>query len=289
MEYTQGMTDLLQCLQQNGALSATEHKAIKKTCLELGENPVRILRSLNVISPEKIQDYFHKYLKILALSDDALEHFDSSYQDYIPMDIALFYSCFAIGEEEGALYVAMEDPTDRGLINQLRFLLDKRVVGVAATVYQLAQGLKSVYSLQVEELKLTTAIDRSRGVVGGTKSASLTKEEETLSRKEMVSLPEEPMAPLPVEFSYKSSIFITLSMTKMAFCKTQANAFEILNSAFLPVGVKFELSGQEGSFKISCSYFEISSSFADLEKPRHSFYLQILPLLKKIGKLPYGA
>ncbi len=161
------MYDLLQVMQQDGYLSSGELIALRKTCKELGENPVRVLRSLNIASPEQIQEYLQRYFRVNALGDQAIAFLDETYQSYIPIDIAVHYSCFGLGEENSSLYVAMEDPSDRGTIQQLRFFLNKRIVPIAATVFQLADGLTKIYRVSVPNLRLTTVIERSRGVIGG--------------------------------------------------------------------------------------------------------------------------
>ena len=154
-------------MQQDGYLSVQELTALRRTSKELGESPVRLLRSLNIASPEQIQIFLQKHFKVLILREEALSSLNPDHQIFIPLDIALHYSCFGIGEENDTVYIALEDPSDRGAINQLRFLLGKRVVGVCATVFQLAEGLAKIYALPVSNLKLTTAIEKSRGVVGG--------------------------------------------------------------------------------------------------------------------------
>lgn len=166
------MLDLLQFMQQDGYLSAQELVALRKTSKELGESPVRLLRSLNIASPEQIQLFLQKHFKVLLLKEEALAELGPNHQIFVPLDIAIFYSCFGIGEENGITYIAMEDPSDRGVINQLRFLLSKRIVGVCATVYQIAEGLTKIYNLQITNLKLTTPIEKSRGVIGGIRYAT---------------------------------------------------------------------------------------------------------------------
>ncbi|APJ03411.1 hypothetical protein [Silvanigrella aquatica] len=161
------MYDLLQVMQQDGYLSSGELIALRKTCKELGENPVRVLRSLNIASPEQIQEYLQRYFRVNALGDQAIKLLDEGYQTYIPIDLAIHYSCFGLGEEHSALYVAMEDPSDRGTVQQLRFFLNKRIIAIAANVYQLAEGLSKIYRVSIPNLRLTTVIERSRGVVGG--------------------------------------------------------------------------------------------------------------------------
>lgn len=161
------MYDLLQIMQQDGYLSSVELLALRKTCKELGENPVRMLRSLNIASPEQIQDYLQRYFGVGALGKQALKMLDETYQSFVPVDIAIHYSCFGLGEDSNVLYVAMEDPSDRGIVNQLRFFLNKRIVGVSATVFQLAEGLSKIYKVHKSALNLTTILENTRGVIAG--------------------------------------------------------------------------------------------------------------------------
>ncbi len=161
------MYDLLQVMQQDGYLSSGELIALRKTCKELGENPVRVLRSLNIASPEQIQEYLQRYFRVNALGDQAITMLDEGYQTYIPIDLAIHYSCFGLGEDNSVLYVAMEDPSDRGTVQQLRFFLNKRIIAISATVFQLAEGISKIYRVSIPNLKLTTVIEKSRGVIGG--------------------------------------------------------------------------------------------------------------------------
>ncbi|BBH52744.1 hypothetical protein JCM31447_11860 [Fluviispira sanaruensis] len=133
----------------------------------MGENPVRMLRSLNIASPEQIQDYLQRYFGVGALGKQALKMLDETYQSFVPVDIAIHYSCFGLGEDSNVLYVAMEDPSDRGIVNQLRFFLNKRIVGVSATVFQLAEGLSKIYKVHKSALNLTTILENTRGVIAG--------------------------------------------------------------------------------------------------------------------------
>jgi hypothetical protein len=161
------MYDLLQVMQQEGYLSSLELVALRKTCRELGENPVRVLRSLNIASPEQIQEYFKRYFRINMLEKKVLSVLDESYQFYLPEDLAISYSCFAYAEESLGLYVALEDPLDLTVKEELKFFLNKRILPVSATVFDLAEGLSKIYRVNVSKLKLSSLIERSRGVVGG--------------------------------------------------------------------------------------------------------------------------
>lgn len=166
------MYDLLQVMQQDGYLTSEELIALRKTCKELGENPVRVLRSLNIASSEQIQEYLQRYFMVRALDEKAIDLLDEGYQIYIPIDLAIHFSCFALNEENSILYVVMEDPSDRGVIQQLRFFLNKRIVAISATVFQLAKALSKIYRVNISNLRLTTVIEKSRGVIGGLKYES---------------------------------------------------------------------------------------------------------------------
>lgn len=161
------MHDLLQLMYQDGALSSTELVALRKTCRNLRENPVRVLRSLNIASPAEIQALLQKFFGISAITDEVIDALDENFKALIPTDIALNYSVFAVAEEDGKVYVAMEDPTDKGTIHQLEFFLGRQIIPVVASSFQLASGICKLYGVDISELKLSTVLESSRGVVGG--------------------------------------------------------------------------------------------------------------------------
>ncbi len=165
------MNDILQYMYQSGLLTSKELVSLRKTCRELNENPVRVLRSLNVSSPDEIQMVMQRFYRIPAVTDKLIDAMDESFKALIPIDLALHYGVFAVAEDGDALHIAMEDPSDKGLIHRLEFFLEKRIVPVSATVYQIAQALNKLYELSPEQLKLTTVIESSRGVVAGVKKA----------------------------------------------------------------------------------------------------------------------
>ncbi|MES2615588.1 MAG: hypothetical protein V4591_09255 [Bdellovibrionota bacterium] len=275
------MFDLLQFMQQDGYLSSQELTAIRKTSKELGENPVRLLRSLNIASPEQIQNFLQKHFKVPILKEEALAQLNQNHQIYVPIDIALFYSCFAIGEENNILYVAMEDPSDRGLINQLRFLLSKRIVGICATVYQLAEGLNKIYDIPTSNLKLTTPIERSRGVVGGVRyEERLEKNVKSDDNLKEIDLPPDNKLPneLPDqldnrELIQKISTTINLALTKFSMINDKEKAIEIFNKLFKKFDIYYE--------KYEDKIYELNY---DLEN-ENTINKLLLPILKKIEKL----
>lgn len=178
--------DLLHLMYQDGHLSSTELHALQKTCRELNENPVRVLRSLNMASPVDLQGLLQKFYGVSAVTDALILALDESFKTLIPIDVALHYSVFAVSEEGETLHVAMEDPTDKRTVNQLRFLLERKIVPVVATVHQLAAGLTRIYDLTTSQLKLSTVIDASRGFVGGVKYENDAPEIPLTSREQSV-------------------------------------------------------------------------------------------------------
>ncbi|MBX9704367.1 MAG: hypothetical protein K2X39_09470, partial [Silvanigrellaceae bacterium] len=179
------MQDILYMMHQNGYLSATELVAIRKTCRELGENPIRIMRSLNILPQDEIQSYLQKYYQVNAFKNEGIDELNSAYQIFLPKDLAINYSCFAMGEIEGKIFIALEDPCDKGVIRQLEFFLNKKIVAVAATAFQIAHGIHKIYGIPISELKLTTLIDKSRGVIAGIDDDEyITKQKEISAKKD---------------------------------------------------------------------------------------------------------
>ena len=163
------MNDILQYMYQDGLLTSKELVSLRKTCRELNENPVRVLRSLNISSPEEILAFLQRAYRIPAVTERLIDALDESFKALIPIDLALHYGVFAVAEDGAVLHVAMEDPSDKGLIHKLEFFLERRIVPVAATVHQIALALNKLYDLTPEQLKLTTVIESSRGIVAGVK------------------------------------------------------------------------------------------------------------------------
>jgi hypothetical protein len=163
-------------MYQDGQISATELSSLRKTCRELHESPVRVLRSLNISNPEEIQASLQRAFRIPAITDRLVASLDESFKALIPIDIALHYSVFAIAEDNNNLHVAMEDPSDKGTIHRLEFFLNRRIVPAAATVNQIADALSRLYDALPEQMKLTTSIESSRGIVAGIKVAEVAAE-----------------------------------------------------------------------------------------------------------------
>ncbi len=161
------MSNLLKILHRDGLMTTEEAVAFRNICRNLNEKPVRLLRSLNIASPEQIQGYFQRYFRFDILKESSLQLLGKSHRDLIPKDLALHYSCFGLGEKNNRLYVAVEDPLDKGTLTQLSFFLGQKISPVCATVFQLTQGLTKIYDVSLSELKLSTNIDKSRGVIGG--------------------------------------------------------------------------------------------------------------------------
>lgn len=161
------MRDILQVMFDDGFLSATELVALRKTSRELRENPVRLMRSLNVASPIEIQTYFSRFLGFSSVEDDKLEKIDIENKKIIPADIAKFFSVFALGKRGNRVVIAMEDPSDKNLTHQIEFFLGQKIVGLCATVNQLAFGLQRLYGFKQNDMKLTTVLEQSRGIQVG--------------------------------------------------------------------------------------------------------------------------
>jgi hypothetical protein len=159
--------DFLQLMYQDGYLSSTELTALRKTCRDLRENPVRVLRSLNIVSQPEIQGLLQRFYGIPSATDVLIEKLDVSYSDLIPLDVALHYSAAPMGESEGGVDVLLEDPTDARTLHALRFLTGREIRAVVATAAQLARALQKVYGLEPSDLHLTTVLEASRGVDGG--------------------------------------------------------------------------------------------------------------------------
>jgi hypothetical protein len=160
------MHDLLQLMYQDGHLSSTELAALKRTSRQLGENPVRILRSLNIATPQEIKELLQRYYGFSSATEQLIDELDDSLRAIIPADLALYYCVIPIAEEKNQVYLLIEDPTDKGTLNQLEFFLQKKMIPIIATVQQLSNGLCKLYGVEPGRLKLSGLLEASRGAVG---------------------------------------------------------------------------------------------------------------------------
>ena len=157
------MQDLITFLHADGLITRSECAAIKKTSRDLRENPVRVLRSLNVAAPEDIQRCFKVYFNYPLVTDALVSNLTGEYAALIPVDLALHFSVFGFGQEGDSLHVGMEDPTDRATIEALKFFLGKEILPSAANVYQLTTAMAKLYGVAEGASGLETVIDQARG------------------------------------------------------------------------------------------------------------------------------
>ncbi len=164
------MQDLVTFLHADGLITRSESLAIKKASRHLHENPVRVLRSLNIASPLDIQNCFQLYFNFPLVTDSLIDNLTGEYASLVPVDLATHYSVFGFGEEGNRLYVGLEDPTDRATLGALSFFLNRELLPSAANVYQLSRALEKLYGLDEKMSGLETVLDQARGAGAWSKS-----------------------------------------------------------------------------------------------------------------------
>ncbi len=157
------MQDLISFLHADGLLTRGECSAIKGAARNLQENPVRILRSLNIAAPADIQRCFKVYFNYPMVTDTLVASLTSDYAALMPVDLALHYSVFAFGQDTNKLHIGMEDPTDRVTLEALKFFLNRDLQPAAANVYQLCSALEKLYGVSESQSGVETILDRARG------------------------------------------------------------------------------------------------------------------------------
>jgi len=153
------MSDILEYIFNKGILKSSEIIAIKKTCRELNENPIKLLRSLKIFDANYLSNLLQEFCQIKALTDKAISALDESYKSIVPIDIAINLCVFAVAEDDNNLYIAMEDPSDKGLIHKLEFFLNKKIIPVIATYTQISTALERLYSIDLTDTKINTTLD----------------------------------------------------------------------------------------------------------------------------------
>ncbi|MEN9824478.1 MAG: hypothetical protein RI953_223 [Pseudomonadota bacterium] len=297
------MHDLLHLMYQDGHLSSTELTALRRTSRQLGENPVRVLRSLNVATPSEIKDLLQRYYGFSAATDKVIEELDDSLRALIPADIALHYCVLAIAQDKNELYVLTEDPTDKGTISQLEFFLGKKIVPVIATVQQLSNGLCRLYGVEPGRLNLSGLLEASRGAVGTSASHSrkevmliddsqpLLDDEEfkrlKIKPRKIEKKKPEPEIKAPVQPSPpESSIVIDPAMAaavnllglRLALARNRSEAAAMATERLKDFGVELSMS-EDGKLQISWSGNQLAVDLAN-----HSSDKEIPQTLKAVVK-----
>lgn len=157
------MRDLIGLLHGDGLLTRAECTALRKAAQDLNESPAKILRSLNVAAPQDIQRCFRVYFNFPLVTDALIESLTPDYAALVPVDLALHFGAFGFGQEGNRLFVAVEDPTDRRVIESLRFFLNCEICPAAANVYQLSAALERLYGVPESHSGLLTVLDKARG------------------------------------------------------------------------------------------------------------------------------
>lgn len=282
------MNDILTVMQQNDVLSSHEIQLLRKTSQDLGENQVRLLRSLNIASPEQIQGYLQKYFRIPILDSRTLDKLNESHKEFIPVDLALHYSCFGVKEKNGSLCVALEDPSDKNILSQLSFFLERTLIGVSATVEQLSQGLQKIYNLPKNELKLQPSIEKTRQIE---KSMGIQK---TLRPSTPPPQPIAPQPQRPAQIAPKAapqdpilqqfSWILSQAMVRLALVQTQDSALKLLNQLLEPLQVQIAFLDKE-TFELKGESTSIVHSLSSSAQIDHPIFQNLTPLMKKIAQM----
>lgn len=300
------MHDLLQLMYQDGHLSSTELSALRRTSRQLGENPVRVLRSLNIATPIEIKELLQRYYGFYAATDQVIEELDETLRAIIPADLALHYCVLPIAEENNQIFALTEDPTDKGMLSQLEFFLGKKVVPVIATVQQLSNGLCRLYGVEPGRLRLSSLLETSRGAVGLAvvqnpdqahfvdDSQPLLDDEvfkklkvqpkKVVKKAEPKTPPQQPRPNIIVDPAMAAAV--NLLGLRLSLARSRTEAAEMANERLKEFGVELKLSSAN-VLVIRWSEQEIEVNLdqkkADVEIPQ-----TLRALVKKITQCPTG-
>ncbi len=109
----------------------------------------QILIEMNLLTHEDVNVALVKKLGIPFVQ---LKGFDLPVRmlSRIPADVAIQYNLVPLGEHDGKLVVAMENPLDNTVVNALRFNTNSHIEAVMASGYEIQVLLQKFYSKQEE-------------------------------------------------------------------------------------------------------------------------------------------
>ena len=162
MAVVESSKSLGQILLAQGAITQEQLKdALKRqqtraSSKRLGD----VLVSFGYITPQHLAEALATQLNLPLVNLSNLE-ISQELVDFIPSSVAKIYQTVPVRKEGNTLYVAMSDPTNLGVIDNLRLLLECEISPVIASPEDIKEAIRKYYGL--EEVTVDTMLSQVSG------------------------------------------------------------------------------------------------------------------------------
>ncbi|MBI3994943.1 MAG: hypothetical protein HY349_03080 [Nitrospirae bacterium] len=123
------------------------------------------LIELGFLSENDLTQFLSKKLKIPSVQAADLDHLDSSLTQLIPRDLAQKYNVVPIKRDRTALSVALLDPTDLEVLDELRFITGCSIKPHIASEARIRYALERYYQIS-RDLRYVSVLDDERKRAG---------------------------------------------------------------------------------------------------------------------------
>ena len=138
------MSRLGSFLVQEGILSPSDRQMIQRESSVSHGSFARSVLALGLLDEDELSALFASKTVFRQVSKDILQEMDYGVISIAPTHILAWLEVMPLAVREGALTIAMVDPTDQDAINQMAFFTGLRIKPVIATLSEILRGLREI-------------------------------------------------------------------------------------------------------------------------------------------------
>ena len=138
------MSRLGSFLVQEGILTSSDRQMIQRESAMSHGSFARSILALGLLDEDELSALFAAKTAFRRVSKDILAEMDYGVSNIAPTHILAWLEVLPLSETDGALTVAMVDPTDQDAINQMAFFTGRRIRPVIATQTEVLRGLREI-------------------------------------------------------------------------------------------------------------------------------------------------
>jgi Type II secretion system (T2SS), protein E, N-terminal domain len=138
------MSRLGALMVQEGILTASDRQLIKRESVNHHGSFARSILALGLLDEDELSALFASKTCFRQAAKDVLHEMDLGVMNIVPLHVLAWLEILPLHIKEGALFVAMVDPTDQDVISQMHFFTGLRVIPVITTRSEIKRGLKEI-------------------------------------------------------------------------------------------------------------------------------------------------
>ena len=155
------MSRLGEFLMQEGLLGPIDRRKVYQESVRHGGSFARSVLYMGILDEEELGALMASKTTFRRADKDITYEMDPDLGELLPKHVAAWLEVLPLSVKDGVLSLAMVDPTDLSVSNQIRFFTNLRVRPVIATRSEILRGLRKIGAELPAEPEVTT-LDLSR-------------------------------------------------------------------------------------------------------------------------------